>query len=430
MTTWEKRFAESPVKTILQDSLQLLADLNPPPVFPDESEDVSRSRTVIKDIESRITLADYRLISEQTLGLLEQRSESLKTFLTQFSDTREIARLTEAVNVLNDLIVAASQLPPSPWGDAQDIIQELIEPVGSEIAGLKERLRELANEFKVTVEGIQENLSLISARSTEALDSLERESNHILEELGTDVKKQTNELSQWIESSDQRFQTQTNRLDQTISNINDNFGSSEQSRSEAFQQSQIERRNEFNRENELDRQRFATELEAKSNEGQRVIDKLEGTGARAEQILGVTAAAGTADAYLRDADQQRKQADLWRLVAIGSMALIVVAGFVTLSFLDPPANVPVAQAIFYYVARTTIIGGIVALAAYAIKESGQHRGRERISKQLANELTTFRPFLAELGERELNDQIKAASPRYFPGLPPSDPGQNQTDPPG
>jgi len=430
MTTWDKRFTESPLKETLRDSLDLLDSLDPPPTFPDESDDVFRLRMAVRDIESRLELADYRLISEHTLGSLEQRASGLQTHLTQFQGTRDRTFLTGAVNELNDLIVAASQLPLNPWGDAQDAVKKLIGPLRSDIGNLKQRLLELTEESRTAKQALQQDMNQISSQSSEVVQNLEEGSNQLLESLRADVQTHASELSERAGAFESAVQSQIQRLDQAISNINDNFGNAEDRRTQAFQESQVTQRNEFNNQMEPYRQRYEEELEAQSTEGHKLINTLQETAVKAAQILGITAASGTADAYLRDADQQRKQADLWRLVVIGSLLLTVVTGFVTLSLLDPPANVPVAQAVFYYVGRTTIVGGIVALAAYAIKESGQHRRRERNSKQLANELTTFRPFLAELGETELNEQIKLASPRYFPGLPPSDPGQNQTDSPG
>ena len=65
--------------------------------------------------------------------------------------------------------------------------------------------------------------------------------------------------------------------------------------------------------------------------------------------------------------------------------------------------------------RTAIVGAVLALAGFAMRESGQHRSRETETKRLANELTTFRPFLAELDEDDRNQLVQEASLRYFPG---------------
>ena len=71
--------------------------------------------------------------------------------------------------------------------------------------------------------------------------------------------------------------------------------------------------------------------------------------------------------------------------------------------------------IFYYVTRTLIAGAVATIAGFAIKQSGHHRSRGDESKRLANQLSTFRPFLAEIDEVERNALVKEASERYFPG---------------
>lgn len=142
---------------------------------------------------------------------------------------------------------------------------------------------------------------------------------------------------------------------------------------------------------------------------------LQDTARKAEELLGITAASGTAAAYQEEANRQARRADFSRYFAILGLMAAILIGYGTLQFLNPPTNANGTATIFFYIARTTLLAVAVALPAYAIRESSQHRARERHNRRLASELTTFRPFLAELPEAERNQLIKDASQRYFPG---------------
>ena len=80
-----------------------------------------------------------------------------------------------------------------------------------------------------------------------------------------------------------------------------------------------------------------------------------------------------------------------------------------------PDNSSAGEMGLFFATRATLAVAIGGFAAFANKESGQHRKSERENRRLANELTTFRPFLAELSGEDSNEQVRQAVSRYYPG---------------
>jgi hypothetical protein len=116
----------------------------------------------------------------------------------------------------------------------------------------------------------------------------------------------------------------------------------------------------------------------------------------AEELVGVFAAAGTANAYSREAKEQGAKADGWRHWAIG---LGVVAGVIAATVLIGVSNGDKAwQILIGKLAITVTFGG---LAAYAARQSAHHRHREESARHLELNLATFGTLTQELSETDL-----------------------------
>ena len=74
-------------------------------------------------------------------------------------------------------------------------------------------------------------------------------------------------------------------------------------------------------------------------------------------------------------------------------------------------------------------GGLViaAIFKYAADQSSDHRKREMRAKQLGMELTTFRPFLAELPVKDQHELTVAATARFFRGSDDKNAGNSAED---
>lgn len=110
-------------------------------------------------------------------------------------------------------------------------------------------------------------------------------------------------------------------------------------------------------------------------------------------------------------------------MACGSFIGAIGAGYISLMLFGLPDNSSLGEMGLFFATRAPLALAIAGFAAFANKESGHHRRSERENRRLANELTTFRPFLAELSETDRNEQVKQAVGRYYTGQ--QNPGEPQ-----
>jgi flagellar basal body-associated protein FliL len=116
-----------------------------------------------------------------------------------------------------------------------------------------------------------------------------------------------------------------------------------------------------------------------------------------EKLYRVIADTGTAGGFAKEANEQRKVADLWRLIALGLgiLTIALAVGAVLFSaYTDKATNT--SHIIVVLVAAAA--GG---LTGYAAKQSGHHRDREDEAKRLELELTAFGPFTDALADPDV-----------------------------
>jgi hypothetical protein len=146
-----------------------------------------------------------------------------------------------------------------------------------------------------------------------------------------------------------------------------------------------------------------------------LVESLRQKEAMANAILGITSARRTAEAYKNDADQQEKRADQWQIAGVVSLALTALTALILPIYLGPGAGASWQDWLAFYALKGPFLGAFTALSVYALRQSSQHREREKDGRRLQNELTIFRPFIAELPEEEQAILVRQAVERYFPG---------------
>jgi hypothetical protein len=117
-----------------------------------------------------------------------------------------------------------------------------------------------------------------------------------------------------------------------------------------------------------------------------------------DDLYSVITNTGTASAFRDDAEQQKKAANTWRLVAVVFGVLAAVAtGWAALSGSDESTQSLIAR-----LALGAAAGGI---AAYAARQSGRHRDREEEARRLELDLPAFGPFIESLPD-EVRQRVR------------------------
>lgn len=415
MATWETRLSESPLIGNLRKTRDALTGIDPAPAYPDESEPINRCMFCIDQIILQFSSADSRAISESTLGGLEQQSSELSANAIAFRQTRDQVLLLQLIVNVNSLLVLSSQLPPLPWGEAKDVVQQSVESLGDSSDKLRARVRALSTQLNSKISEIEKKLAMESQDSEQTLELLKTVTENQLSELQQSIGDQIQQFQQSANRMQTQIDANIQRIDSAIPTFNDQFRTFQESQTQQFSESQELRQTDFEDFVEQQKQSSTDSANALHIEGEQLIKYLSETAKNAETILGVTAASVTSEAYLNEAKEQKQQADLWRRIAILGLFGAATAGFATFLWMNPAGGSSTSQVISFQIMRTAITGAFVAVAGFAMRESGKHRSRETENKRLANELTTFRPFLSELKEDDRNELVREASSRYFPG---------------
>ena len=417
MNSWAEEIRQSPVFPNLSQINKALYSIEPPPE-PDseEAQLIERIKYLCNHVERRLAVADPRLVSGPALNGLADQSNNLKAHVDSYIENRHFDDVSQRLKSdVDGLLAAVGQIPPEPWEAEDEVVRSAAESLRNSFADVEARTGLISEEIVEQRESSRKEFEELERKTNDTLNRLDRESSQRLSSLEETVGRRTNEFTGRADNIEKEAETQTRRLESFITEIQAQFSRSQEDRVSKFAGETAKQNEQFEQQMKANNETFNTTLETFTKSSTALKDSLESINIQAREVLGVAAASGTAGAYLKDADEQRKQANLWRWVSVASFILTIIAGYFTLQLFDTSVDGNTPRTVFIYLSRTILLFAPLTLAGYATRESSQHRRRERESKKLANELTTFRPFLAELETEEIKEIIREASKRYFPG---------------
>jgi tetratricopeptide (TPR) repeat protein len=272
----------------------------------------------------------------------------------------------------------------------------------------------------------------------DALVSFRQSAGQHLRHLETEVqaaKADFDPLRQEIDSQQADIELQKGRLDTAIAEYQQQFSSFEAQRAQTFTQRMDEvkatsdaavsaadtqiRAAIASAETNLgavvtDAQSKLKELEdsqkATGEETLEALDELREQAIRVVQVIGNT---GLTGGYQKVANEEQKDANRWRWIAIASFAVAALANGLIIWFdLHYKWNLTTLLA-----TRVSVSVPLLALAGYAVAESRQHRHRERDNRQMELQLASIDPYLAQFPEPKQQEIKEGRVDRFFPGLP-------------
>jgi hypothetical protein len=365
---------------------------------------LERAQFVVAYLSTNLKSADPWLLAVRVLNNLNAQvttgTQAVQAFVNDHNDGY-VATVDQASDDISLEMRWFPSLPPDKTSEATArATTTLLESIRSTDRSLRGKLNTLEGQIGKALEravAVEADISANLATFQSTANKTTSDSEAKLAELRTEVD------------------SQKARLDQAISQQQGLFAEEQTRRTKDFADSQQVRDSEYaDKVDEMLRDATA-KLQARIDVANKSIKNLQDHDAKAAGILGSAAASVTAGAYLTDADDQRRQADLWRRMAL-AIGLLFFAASVAVSLLAPPGDDLSASDLVIFGLERIPAGAVLGtIFYYAFGQSSEHRSRERQSRQLSKELSTFRPFLVELPEKERNEAIAAASVRYFPG---------------
>ena len=259
------------------------------------------------------------------------------------------------------------------------------------------------------------------------LNQLQEDANQASESVKAAADERTNELATQLNTLKEEADAERAKVQGSIDNFAEQFNSEEQTRSTRFEEIQKEIAtqaeqavkeskdvaDEALKGDQESAQQAVAELTARTDE---IMGFLEEKKQEAIDMVDTEATSSTAGAFKTEAEEQRKQADQWRLFAIygGGIAVLVALAAVALAVGE------IGSGASMIVAKITAVTLLLGIAGYAAGQSGQHRRREQRSRRLYMQMVAFKPFSEPLPDPEKKEVRKEFIERMFVG----DPGED------
>ncbi|MCL4241949.1 MAG: hypothetical protein KJ048_11405 [Dehalococcoidia bacterium] len=413
MNQWVERIRTSQLKAT-SEAIEALVDQLTESGLSEESCDLAnRQAAVARHVRTRVYGADPRLVPTSALKTLETGLEQVRVALAAFQSSLDPSNLGAADNaseaLLNDLRLIPVTRRSGTEADASSAFL-------STVASLEARIQSARESLEAAATRISAEIQTAAADARSQLDSLLSTAEARVSEVTSDAATVREELANAQVAFEQGLTAQKTRVDTFIQNGQTQL-TELQSRisGEALTQRE-EHSKEFTEEAENQRSTWEATFKELADGVGRHLEFFRDQETVAQRILGKIAASQTAGTYLEESSQQQKEANRWRWLSFFIwIGAIVIAVWSAHEVTSSVSDVSGSRLVAISAARLAVAGVALSFAFWVSAQSGHHRKREQEARTIASELTTLRPFLAELPDDELRKSLGAAFDRYFPG---------------
>jgi enamine deaminase RidA (YjgF/YER057c/UK114 family) len=209
--------------------------------------------------------------------------------------------------------------------------------------------------------------------------------------------------------------TEKQRLDSLVPTFETTFKEAQDERQAAFDEVQEElKTNAASVVTEL-KTSFEETVTSLTENSEVVLAEVKARRDEVVKLYGVITNTATTGAFRDEAEDQKRDADRWRRIAVvfGALAAVAAVGAVVLAALSPET----ATSTSAIVGKITVTLAAAGVAAYAGRQSGRHRRREEEAKRLELELVAFPPFIDSLEPEQQREVRKDFAERAFRGRP-------------
>lgn len=308
------------------------------------------------------------LTSTQALSQLQGHLQAPLNELTAFVGDKNIGHLSNAASQIDQNVLSTLwAFAPQTLRTADITLPALLE---AQASASREAIRELQSQRDELATRLQELLSEAQSLKTK------------LEEVTTGAAKERAEAAATVAKLDQ-----------------------------SFAERETERQSKF--ENALGefRKTFSDQSTATTTAGDKLIKALEDQRDIAARIVQVVGNIGVTGNYQRIANDESRQADLWRWITIGIFAGgIGVAAATFYKFWGQPLTTETALSVLIRLIYAIVI---TAPAWYTARESARHRTTADRARQTELELASIGPFIELMPEEKKNEIRERLTPLYF-----------------
>jgi len=378
VSQWTQRIEESKALTQGRALLEQMPSLRERTTDPTLLEALDRIDTVIVLLIAALEDSDPRLVSQQILNNLSSYVGDLSSYINSWqqgnsTDYLTIHAQTSADNITHQL----GQIPHTPWGGADKTIKGL----RGSVLGHQQAVRRAMESLD---EKVSDAKAVFDNKTNEAASAVVR-----LREMADETAVQYEKLDK--DTKDLISQQQTA------------FSTAETKRSEAFNRLLTEESKKLGDSVDALSKNAAVKISDLQQETEEDRKAVIAAKTHVEEILGIVGDEALIGQYSKNAGDDKKTADVWRWMTFASIvAAIIAAGW--LAWTVTSGEDINWHRIFAKALLTVSLGG---LAAYAARQSSEHRHAQRQAEQMALQLAALKPYLRDIEDTAKRDQLLA-----------------------
>lgn len=367
-----KTYKDHPIRATLNRMQELLdkEPFNAPDLSLDEEATFNRDKiqNVVKSLVSLLSQSPASLVAESALNIMNSNLQQPLGELTAFESTGNRGHLATAVSSIEQNVLNYT------WAFLPSVTSQSKEEIANIIDSQQER-------------------------SQEALASL---------------VKQRNELTDQISALKESVAEQENRiteLNEINSRIKAESGAAVANLEGLFSKSQTDRELKYEELIQTAKIALAKSQDDFAQSAVTTIDQLDGYKNDAARIVQVVGDIGVTGNYQNIANQESKNANIWRRVTVALFGCgIGLAALTFWRFYHEPVTSLNTAAIAI---RLLYALAITAPAFYTARESARHRTNADRARQTELELASLGPFIELMKDADKEEIRKSLIDRYF-----------------
>ena len=405
MSRWDDQFDEHSVFQSLASAREQLNAISDQITDVSERESQARLIRICEYVEAALRATDPELVPFPVLDQLAQTVNQITSYLQQYASAPAPTWLDNANGqadaLLQQVLLVSARVATADVQELQGAISTFRRSAGQHLRNIEgevEAIRSHAQTVEAQVVSQESKLQAQDARLDAVVTEYQAQFSAAQEQRQALFSQALEEgRTQLRQTADESKLALKIAVDEATEQLAELLSDAEMKSSEALAAAQ---------------ERADAQHEELTTEGAAKMKQLDELLAKAIRTVGAIGSTGMAGGYKIVADQEKEQADRWRLVAalallgaIGATVFAVVHGVVHGFQVDT------------FFAKWAISVPFAALAGYAAVESSKHREQAISNRKIELQLASLDTYLVNLPEVE-QDRIRAKlADRFFGELP-------------
>lgn len=379
MDPWQERVRNSQALISAHKIIEIIDGSDLSVLSPELRAKLERAKTVSETIKEKLENSDSRLVSTTALTNLNNNMATAASYITSWQAGNGEGYINNVESEMDAAVVQLAVLTPDQdVPEAREAITRLRRSVAANITAadnLIERLKERGSE------------------ADESIDQKVGESLTKFQALEADLAKLDEELSAIRTASTTAITEQTS----------------------AYTKAEADRSSKFTQQINLNQQKLTEEFEKIQSEAEKAVvnvkssveadrKSIEENKLEVERLLQIVGEEALIGDFSKRAKNEVKFAEGWAIATFVSILVAIVCAF---DFAKNVADISQNSSVSwqYMVAKILVVASFGALAAYAARQSSEHRTSQRDSESMALQLSALPLYAKNISKNSSRDEL-------------------------